>query len=489
MKLKYQNLFSHSATFCLLLCTCLICGCKKFVQIAPPDTQLASSSVFSSSSSATSAILAIYIQMFNNAESWNMAQNQGLLGDELTNYATLTSQIEFYTNGMLPVNNNGAWNNGYNYIYQANSIIEGLQNNGQIPVSINQQLTGEAKFIRAFWHFYLTNMYGNIPLVTTTSYTVNESIPRSQQPQIYSQIIQDLLDAESLVNANYVDATDTVTTIQRVRPTKGAAEALLARVYLYMGKYDSAQIEASKVIGNGSLYTLCTNLSPLMGPKSVFLMNSTEAIWQLSTPLPNSENTIDGQNFVLFGEPINYGANNSTTISPQLFNSFEAGDQRQTNWIGVDSSGSAPEVYYYFPYKYQSVNITQLSEYTMVLRLAEQYLIRSEAEVQQNDLTDAAIDLNVIRNRAGLANISDSIAASQSALQAAILHERQVELFTEWGHRWFDLIRTGTANSVMGSPGNVCQYKGGVWNPDWQLYPIPQSEIQNDSRLTQNPGY
>jgi hypothetical protein len=87
--------------------------------------------------------------------------------------------------------------------------------------------------------------------------------------------------------------------------------------------------------------------------------------------------------------------------------------------------------------------------------------------------------------------VSPTLTASSNIQQAdsAILHERQVELFAEWGHRWFDLIRTGTVNSVMGSPGNVCAMKRGVWNANDTLYPIPQSEIKNDVNLTQNLGY
>jgi hypothetical protein len=122
----------------------------------------------------------------------------------------------------------------------------------------------------------------------------------------------------------------------------------------------------------------------------------------------------------------------------------------------------------------------------MVLRLAEQYLIRAEAEANQGDSTDAMNDLNKIRNRAGLANYS---LLNNGPLLIAILHERQVELFTEWGNRWFDLIRTGAINAVLGSPGNVCQAKGGVWVSTSELFPIPQSEILDDPNLHQNPGY
>lgn len=459
-------------------------SCRKFVQISPPTTQLVTAGVFSNSNTATAALTAIYTQMFDNSESLHIAEYQGLLSDELKNYSTQIEYVQFYTNALIATTNYGDWKDAYSYIYQANAIIAGLQNNGNISPSIEQQLTGEALFIRAFWHFYLTNSYGNVPLVTTTNYTINASISRTPQLQVYAQIISDLRAADSLLNANYVDATDTAITTQRVRPTKGAAEAMLARAYLYTQQYDSAETEASKVISN-SQYQLCTNLSILMGANSVFLANSTEAIWQLSTPLPTNVNTNDAQTFFLLGAPgsgVSY-----VSVSPQLLNSFEASDLRRENWIDSIVVGS---VTYYFPSKYRAVNTGTITEYTMVLRLAEQYLIRAEAEAQLGDMTDATKDLNIIRSRAGL-GASPTLTPSSSLQQAdsAILHERQVELFTEWGHRWFDLIRMDSVNSVMGAPGNVCQFKGGAWSPDWQLYPIPQTEISADPHLTQNPGY
>jgi hypothetical protein len=217
----------------------------------------------------------------------------------------------------------------------------------------------------------------------------------------------------------------------------------------------------------------------------VFMANSTEAIWQLSTPLPTGINTADAQNFFLEGAP---GTGTTmVSVSPQLLNSFEAGDLRRQYWIDSIIVSGVP---YYFPSKYIAVNTGIISEYTMVLRLAEQYLIRAEAEANLGNMTAAALDLDMIRSRAGLGP-SPTLTASSSLQQAdsAILHERQVELFTEWGHRWFDLKRTDSINIVMGAPGNVCAFKGGVWSPDWQLYPIPKSEILVDPHLTQNPGY
>jgi len=98
-------------------------------------------------------------------------------------------------------------------------------------------------------------------------------------------------------------------------------------------------------------------------------------------------------------------------------------------------------------------------------------------------LLDAQADLNAIRTRAGLPN---TIASTQPALLTAIQHERQVELFTEWGHRWLDLKRTGNIDAVMTI---ICSQKGSSWSSYQQLYPLPLVDIQMDPNLVQNIGY
>jgi starch-binding outer membrane protein, SusD/RagB family len=118
----------------------------------------------------------------------------------------------------------------------------------------------------------------------------------------------------------------------------------------------------------------------------------------------------------------------------------------------------------------------------MVLRLAEQYLIRAEANLKLGDLAGAASDINTIRSRAGLGNTP---ASTETDLLHAIAQERRIELFTEWGHRWLDLRRYGIVDAVLGP------LKGASWNTTDQLYPIPLTQIQNDPAMShaQNPGY
>jgi starch-binding outer membrane protein, SusD/RagB family len=455
-------------------------GCKKFVQIQPPATELVTTSVFGDNSTATAAVVAVYTSMVTKAESYNLELQTGLLGDELKTYNRSITSLQYYTDAMTAVNVSQPWEDAYNYIYQANAIIAAVQGNGSLYPAISEQLLGEAKFIRAFWLFYLTNLYGDVPIVTTTNYSENEAMARTPRAQVYLQIISDLKNAKTLLNSSYVDASDTaVTTADRGRPNKSAAGTLLARVYLYTGDNADAKLEADSVIGS-PLYSLVTELN------SVFLANSNEAIWQLDIPLPTSINTPEGKYFILIAAP---GSSiHCCTVSDQLLSSFEPGDQRRLNWIDSFQTATSPVQTYYYPYKYEVNSATSAIEDIMVLRLAELYLIRAEAEVNQGDLSDGATDLNAIRNRAGLLNVSDSISSSKQNLLTAILHERKVELFTEWGHRWLDLIRTGSADSVMSV---VAPFKGGVWSTDEHqlLYPLPAIELTRDVNLVQNLGY
>jgi hypothetical protein len=473
--------FLTITSYTFLLAT-IVPGCKKFVTVNPPQTELTTASVFSDDITATSAVTVIYSQMINqNTISYAIPFYTGMSGDELTNYSNYKDFVELYDNGLNAVDNGsvkGLWSSAYNYIYEANVVIAGLKNATGISSGARQQLTGEAMFIRAFWHFYLTNLWGDVPLITNTDYTVNAVASRTPQAQVYKQIIADLVDAQGLLNGNFVDASDTTITTERTRPTKSAAIALLARAYLYTGDYADAEAQATTVINNLSLFSLDSNLN------NVFLMNSGEAIWQLQPVVANT-NTPEGYNFILTGAPSNGSGYQTTSLSQQLLSAFETGDLRRFNWVDSIFNGTNT---YYFPYKYKAGgSATSTTEYSMVLRLAEQYLIRAEARAQQQNITGAAgalSDLNVIRNRAHLLNYPGAM--DQASVLAAILHERQIELFAEWGHRWLDLKRTGAVNTIMPS---VSPIKGGSWNTNWQLYPIPQSDRSNDPNLTQNNGY
>jgi hypothetical protein len=455
-------------------------SCKKFVEVKSPATSTNAGNVYASDPTAIAAVTDIYVSIVSRdlpgggIASLNLYPS--LSSDELSLYNGATNYgVQYYYRNALTSNNlfyPDFWSGFYQIIYLTNTAIEELTNASSLTFAVKNQLIGEVKFIRALCYFNLVNLYGDVPLAFTSDYKVNSLLKRSPKAAVYSRIIEDLKDAQNLLSAGYLNATLLAPTSERVRPTKWVATALLSKAYLFTGDYPNAAAQASLIIKNSSLFSLSTL-------NNVFLKNSNEAIWQLQ-PVNGGWNTEDAKIFILPGSgPDPYS--HPFYLSPQLLNSFETGDQRKANWVQSITVGSNT---YYYPYKYKSATYNvPVTEYEMVFRLAEQYFIRAEAEANLDQINEAKNDLNAVRNRAGLGNTN---ANDKASLLTAILHERQVELFTEWGHRWFDLKRTNNIDAVMNI---VTLQKGGSWNTNWQLYPISQTELLNNPNLVQNADY
>jgi starch-binding outer membrane protein, SusD/RagB family len=443
----------------LLLLTILLIGsCKKFVTIPEPTNRLVQSNVFTTDQSATAAIVGIYSNIVNNPSFTSMPTvAMALSADELTNTADIVYN-EFYLNNIQPSNNNNlsVWSAAYQHIYQANSIIEGLQTSQGVTDSTKNRVMGEAKFIRAFCYYYLVNLWGAIPLILETNYNINSSKPRTDTATIYQQILKDLTDSKNALSSSYTSA-------DRIRPNKWTVSALLSRVYLSLKDYSNAETEASAVINSG-MYSLSLLAN-------TFLISSTETIWQMPPK-------VFAYSFIPIAlMPANATSIPSYPLSPPLFNSFEMGDARKTNWLKSTTIGA---VTYNYPYKYKVNSGTTASEYLIVFRLAEIYLNRAEAKANANDIVGSLADLNIIRKRATL---KDTTTTSQSTLLALVEHERQVELFTEWGDRWISLKRTGRTDAVLPT------IKGSNWQSTDRLWPIPQTQIDANPNLNQNGGY
>ena len=456
-------LFHKKLSLCLLI-TLFCFSCKKFITVSPPDTAVTAANVFSDDATATSAVMGIYTQVMGNTLFFMNGATTlypSLSSDELSLTSPNPDLEGFADNALSPQSSilqNNLWGKAYQYIYQMNACLQGLQGSSSLSPSVKEELTGEVKFLRATSYFYLANLFGAVPLELGTDYTVNAQMPRNSIAEIYAQIITDLKDAETELGENYL-------TPDLIRPNKFAAAAMLARVYLYMKDWADAETYASEVINSGS-YQLVTD------PAGVFVSGSTETIWQMMPVLPG-ENTAEGLAFI----PASPGTVPDYAVTSVLLNAFEPGDLRKSAWL---DSTTVNGMTYYFPFKYKVRDGSDLTEYNIVLRLAEQYLIRAEARAEQNNLTEAVADINLIRERAGLSPLTAAI--SQASCLAAVMQERRIELFAEWGHRWFDLKRTGMADAVLSVE------KSG-WKPSAALYPIPYNEIQSNVRLTQNPGY
>jgi len=446
-----------------MICSCTS-SCDSFVEVDQPGSQLTATAVFDSKVTATAALVDIYAQIREggmvSGKAGGLSVLLGCYADELTSYENggYTSEA-FYKNALLPSNPRitTVWNTAYNQIYAANAIAKGVVESN-LAAADKEQLEGEALFVRGLLHFFLANLFGDVPYITGTDYTLNSTVRRMPKAEVYSQIIADLEKAVTQLPEAYV-------TPNRMRPNRATAQALLARVYLYNGQYSGSSNMASAVLNQENLYVWETDLD------KIFLKQSTTTIWQLA-PAYEGQNTGEGLQFIFTaGPPLHYDLN------PALLGAFEPGDQRRSHWVAtVTDAGNS--WYHAFKYKQQYDTGTTL-ETSIVFRLAEMYLIRAEARARQGELVGAVEDLNKIRHTAGL---GDTPAQTKEAIVEAVLQERRVELFTEQGHRFFDLKRCGLLDSQLSS-------KAG-WNPTDALWPLPQPELLANPYLTpQNPGY
>jgi hypothetical protein len=450
----------------LFCCILFLSACDDFVEVDLPSSQLTASAVFQDRATVNAAMASIYAKMRDSGIlSGNLSGLSNQIGnytDELVYYGDVSGTTrDFYNNTILASNVeiSNWWNSSYNQIYAANAIIEGVNTSTVLTELDKNQLTGEALFVRSLLHFYLLNLYGDVPYVTTTEYEQNKVTRRMPASELYSHVIDDLELATSLLPEAYISS-------DRVRPNKSVAMALLARVYLYDGLWVEAANAASYLINNTAVYAWETNLD------NIFLKESSTTIWQFM-PRTDGQNTQEGETFIFTSGPPSLVA-----LSEQLMNGFESSDQRKNHWTAAVTNGTAT---WYHANKYKEKSSTSSSlEYSVVFRLAEQYLIRSEARAQQGDLIGAKEDLDKIRNTAGLAGTT---AISQEDMINAIFQERKVEFFTELGHRFFDLKRANQLDQAL-SP-----VKAG-WNTTDRLLPLPESELLLNPNLNpQNPNY
>jgi hypothetical protein len=429
----------------------------KLLTVPTADSELSPDVVFSSDAGADAAVADIYYNMGMYYSGNLMSLISGMTADE---NVTLNTFYQRYVNNSIPSDDpqlNLIWNAYYKVIYRCNAVLEGLSQGSGLTAEKVLQWKGEALFMRALCYYYLVNSWGDVPYITTTDVNQTARAYRTSADSIHVWMRKDLLNAIELLPEGDPGA-------EKVRADRYAAMALIARVLLQNGEASLAEFFATQVINSGR-YRLC-------GRDSVFLYNSPQAILQIWT---KDGYALPGQIFIPMGDNVSY-----YPLSDELMAAFEDGDLRKQAWTGSFTYGGKT---YYYPYKYKQRSATtgENREYLMVLRLAEQYLIRAEARAQDANYPDAIADLNVIRASAGLSALSEN--TTRTSCLAAVAQERRSELFCEWGDRWLTLKRMGTLGQVLG------ELKPGYWKYWAALYPIPQQEREKDPNLTQNPGY
>ncbi len=433
--------FRNMKKYIYILTTLIAFGCTDYL-IEEPTALITNDLVIEAEEDYNSTVLGIY-DGFQSTNSYGnlLISMPGVLSDEMIHTGSFPTVTQMDLNDVLTdnVTMRGTWDRAYNTIFRANFLIENIDVIS-LDAALKNQYLGEARFGRALALFDLVKFYGGVPLATSTDLAVLREIPRGSESDIYNFIKLELADAASLLQGLDLGPD---------RATEWAAKALLARVNLYTGDLATAGNLANDVISNGG-FALEANYT------DVFSGASNEVIFQVSfNPSDQSglafQHRTDGR--------LEYGA------SPQLVSAFEAGDARA---VMVEDTGSGG---IFMAAKYTDVSTG--TDPTVILRLAEMYLIRAEANLGS---TSADNDINALRTRAGIGTIS-------GADLDDVLQERFVELCFE-GHRWNDLIRTGRVDQVMSV------VNPSTWVSTDALLPIPQRELnQNESLGQQNPGY
>ncbi len=366
------------------------------------------------------------------------------------------SQIQEFINHKVNADNatiSGAWTGIYVLVNRANNVIARVPEVADpfLTTDLRNQYIGEAYFLRALAYFDLARTWGGVPLITSPTLKVgdNVGIARSTTAQTYAQVLSDLTTAETLLPL----------TTDRYRATRKTVWALRARYHLYKREWAKAEEYATKLIDDATNYKLVKPYNAFFAANA---RGTTESVFEIfyngTTEVNSHRNQWQPQTnggtrqwapndaFVALVNNAAIGGNRSTLVAKD----------NQNRWYG--------NLYYRNP----------ASDPAFVIRIAELILIRAEARAQQDKLADASTDLNLIRDRAGLAA---TVATTKDEILLAIESERRIEFALE-PHRWYDLVRTGRADEIL----NVTDERRLV-------LPIPATQRLIDVALEQNPGY
>ncbi|MDB5120031.1 MAG: RagB/SusD protein [Sphingobacteriales bacterium] len=444
-----------------------VTSCKKILDVEPRQSVSDQQTIYDKGS-AESAVRGAYNALADAGYYGTTFQSLGYLAGDNILWTGSQSQIQEFINHKVNPENatvSGAWVAIYRTINRVNNVIAKVSavHDPLLTDITKNQLLGEAHFIRALAYFDLVRTWGGVPLITkpTILPTDNIGIKRSTADEIYTFILNDLEQAELLLP---LPSTIAVGSSDRYRINRKTVFALKARYFLYKNNWTKAEEYADKIVSDAASYKLLKPFNSFFANDArgtqesvleVFYNGTTEQNAHKNQWLPQ---TLGGTRqwapndaFVaLVNDPVT-GGGRSTLVAKD----------NQNRWYGT---------LYYRPTP---------SDPSYIIRTAELYLIRAEARAQQSDadvtkLVGAISDLNAVRDRAGLA---PTTAITKADVLLAIENERRLEFAYE-PHRWFDLVRTGRAKTVL----NITE--------DFRLLmPIPAEQILADPTLNQNPGY
>jgi hypothetical protein len=438
----------------------LLGSCKKFLEVEPKLNVDQSQAIIDAGSAGTATNGLFNTLASDGYYGSNFPAISYLAGGDIqwtgsqADASEINKHLTSATNGYIL----SAWTTIYKTISQANYIIADVPKvvDPLFPTATRNQYLGEAYFIRALAYFDLARGWGGVQLILTptSSPTDNTGIPRSSLADTYAQVLKDLNTAETLVP----------TAINRNRVTQKTVWALKARFYLYNKQWALAEQYAGQVISDAADYSLVT-------PYNAFFANNAvatkESVFELAYTVSNTNGHSNWWLPPVLGGRREWAPNDALVA---LLNDPTVGGNRSALIARTAPPGN---LWYGQLYYRQPVG----TDPAYVIRIAELYLIRSEARAEQGNFTDALADLNAVRARAGVA---PSTASTLSDLLLALEKEREVEFPFETD-RWFNLVRTGRAQTVLSLP-----------NTHLYLFPIPFSQTLVDPQIAgsnTNPGY
>ncbi len=479
MRMKKINL---SIVLALLLMT----SCKKnFIELKPIST-VSIDILFKTDKDYQDAIIGAYsVLRLQGPNIWIFGD---LPGDDTEQHFFTSVSLVGVDNFSININDPiliNSWRNYYSLISRCNLILSKIESTDPAVITNRNKYIGEAKFLRALAYFDLVRIFGDVPAVTTPlSTSESYKVGREKVDKIYDEIIiKDLLDAETKLPLKFTGA-------DVGRANSGAAKSLLGKVYLTRKDFVKAEAKLQEVTTMG--YALLPSFNDL------FNYQKDEHHSEYIFDIEYEENVGLGSSFTNTFAPayaivLNfYGitgqGGSAGSPSEEMFTLFESNDKRKDITVAkgfTDNSGTYIATPTFdvrtFTKKYftKTVRAGDSKANWKVLRYADVLLMLAEA-LNENGKTTQALDyLNQVRIRAGVAPLAN-LAKDQT--RDRIYLERRLELYLE-GHRWFDLVRTGQALTVLQSKG---------MKPYMTVFPIPLSQIQlinNVDIFPQNPGY
>jgi hypothetical protein len=376
--------------------------------------------------------------LFNDLAADNLAHPVDATSSE---YAQVAANAILAENGSVE----GIWRAMFDGINMANNVMAAVPGMGDMEESEKNKAIAEVRFLRALHYFNLVNLFGAVPIKDKATLDASDiDAPRQSVDDVYNFIITDLQFAEKYLTSGV-----------KVRASKWAAKALLAKVYLYRGGYALAASKASAVIDSAGLQ--------LPAYASVFEDGSSESIFEIDFSTQNRNRIAE------YHYPKTLTGRREVEPSASILSAYEPNDERYAASIAFSGA---------LAYAQKNKDLAVGDQNFIVLRLADMYLVRAEALARNNgSVSDIQDDINIIRNRAGL---GDVVKTSYSDLLLAIEKERRVEFAFE-GQRWFDLVRTGRASTFKATVTSVTQ----------TLFPIPLTELvtNRSTGMYQNDGY